>query len=207
MKSCAIALAIVLFSFSASAEMPEATFSSPAATNRAEASSPKSTVPLREGFRVAFVKPVLSMKMTATVEGLGAASQTEKIDSANGVSFGYAYLPIQSAGFTTNVAIINLKEQGDDSVAMLRADGNLAFAINPTVNFKGGINLATMNKSGFRQDFSSEVGFQASAGFQFNRNFGVDVGYVTMAQQSKTIEGVSVALEQSGPELSLTGTF
>ncbi len=207
MKACAIALVVSFVSIAAHAEMPEASFSKPEGVSTQSAPKAVSSSPLRQGVRMAFLKPVLKMKMKATVEGFGSFTDTEKLDSANGVSVGYAYLPIQSAGFTTNLALINIKENGDDSVSMIRADGNLAFAVNPMMNFKGGLNLTTLNKSEFRKDFKPGVGFQASAGFQLNRNLGVDVGYVTMNQQSKTIDGVSMSLEESGPEVSLTGTF
>lgn len=207
MKACAIALSVLFLSLSAKAEFPEPTFTQPAAASKQTAPTIANTTPLRQGLRIAFVKPVLTMKSKVTVEGMGSGSGSEKVDSSNGVSVGYAYLPIKSAGFTTNLALINLKEEGDDSYSMIRADGNLAYAINPMVNFKGGVNLSTFNKSEFRKDFRPQVGLQASAGFQLNRNFGIDLGYASMNQQSKTIDGVSMSLQESGPELSLTGTF
>lgn len=161
-----------------------------------------------QGLRVAFVKPVLTLKVKATLEGYGSNSNSEKIDEANGVSIGYAHLPVGRPGFTTNFALINLKEKGDDSASFLRIDGNLAYAVNQTVSFKGGLNIATVNKSEFRKTMEPGIGVQASVGLQLNKNIGIDAGFVQMRQNSKgRYDKIKISAQETGPELALTGTF
>jgi hypothetical protein len=156
-----------------------------------------------QGFRIALVRPMLALEIKAA--DLNQPLMTENLDSSLGLSAGYVSLPVQAVGFTASGTFLDIKDR-NDSLTIVRADGNLAYAFSHQVNVKGGFNLSNISIKDANQSFSPGIGVQASVGFQITKNFGLDLGY-TIMNQSTTVEGIRVNLKESGPELAVNGTF
>lgn len=173
-----------------------------------EVSTLKTSVPSdgisSKGFRVAIVKPMLSADVKASYRGQ-SASANETLDSALGLSLGYASLPVQELGWTSNFTYMDIKNEGSTTGA-IRADGNLAYAFTQIVNIKGGLNLSKLTSGSNKDKLNPAIGFQGGVGIQITKNFGLDVGYTEM-NQSGSIDGVSIDLKEKGMEIGLNGTF
>jgi hypothetical protein len=155
------------------------------------------------GFRVSVVKPVLEVELKVNA-GSGSNSNKENLEDSLGFALGYASLPVQSLGWTANLAYLSLKAEGSE-VPMLRADVNVGYAFTSLVNVKGGLNLSKFTKDDYN-DFKTAIGLQANVGFQITRNFGLDLGYTQMNQTAEFDAG-TVDLKLSGFEVGLNGTF
>ncbi len=160
------------------------------------------------GFRVSFIKPDLEVNVTTDTQG-----RQDKFDDSIGLALGYAHLPIRELGFTSNLAMFQMKERATN-FNLVRLDGNLGTALNRTVSIKGGINVSKFTNGGFQvQQLNPGLGLQASLGLQVIPNFGVDLGYVEMTQQGsqKIDNGLGTQINQdlrtTGLEIALHGTF
>jgi hypothetical protein len=153
------------------------------------------------GLRVGFVKPALDVKISTKY-----GSNKESIQSTNGVSVGYANVPVGGFGYIADATLLILEED-NDSVNLLRLSGSAATGLNSVTYLKGGLNISkfTTGESAI-QKFDPNIGLQVGLGFQASKNLGFEVGYSLMRQQDK-IEGVKVDLTESGVELGITGTF
>lgn len=132
---------------------------------------------------------------------------TEKtaMDNTVGLAVGYAKLPIGGAGFTTNLAYMNIHKE-DLDLGNARADVNLAFAANQWLVFKGGLNASKIVTGEMAKYFQLGFGGQIGASLQFSETIGLDLGYVVMNQSAKV--GTATAdYVLEGPEVGLTGTF
>ncbi len=145
-----------------------------------------------QGIRVSIVKPFLKVN-------------NYSLDNVLGVSVGYAKLPIQQIGFTTNLALLQIQERGS-TVNMYRVDGNIGTSMNEQINFKGGLNISNFTSDPGNFSVSPSVGMQLSVGAKINEIFGVDLAYTKMAQTASAF-GNSVEVSESGLELGFHGTF
>lgn len=150
-----------------------------------------------EGFRVGLELPMLSADLKS-----GSSSISQKLDQVLGVSLGYAKLRIRELGWTTNLSYLDIKNNGASN-ALVRIDGNLAYAFNRNFNTKAGLNVSNLTKG----DANAGVGFQAGLGVQMNKSVGIDLAYTQMNQTGTSSFGNSVNLTESGVELGLNGTF
>jgi hypothetical protein len=155
------------------------------------------------GFRVSLLRPVLEVEIKAKFAS-GSDSSKGKIDDSLGFALGYASLPVQSLGWTANLAYLSLKNDGEEA-PMLRADANVAYAFTSLVNVKGGLNLSQFTKEE-SNDFKPAIGLQANVGFQVTKNFGIDLGYTQM-NQTADVSGATIELKESGFEVGVNGTF
>ena len=166
-----------------------------------------------KGLRVSIVRPNLDGKAKANYNGL-SLDVSEKIDETLGIAIGYANLPVEEMGWTTNAAIMESKNNGT-SANIARIDGSLAYAFNKYVNLKGGLNIIKFTSGKGVKDLNPGLGFQASAGLQITRNFGLDLGYVEMNASGKapiTYNGQEIGkadsdIKLTGFEIALNGTF
>lgn len=156
-----------------------------------------------KGFRVSLVRPMLEAEFKIQGSGQSFTSKS-KIKDSIGLAVGYVSLPVQSIGWTGNLAYMDLKDEGDN-VNMLRADGNVAYAFTNLVNVKGGLNLTKFTSENAK-DYRPAIGLQASVGFQATKNFGIDFGYTQM-NQTLDNEFADVKLKMSGFEIAVNGTF
>ena len=165
-----------------------------------------------EGFRVSLLRSNLSYKYKGNFFGVDF-NETFKVDRTVGLSLGYVSFPVQQIGWSTNAAIMELKNES--TVKVWRADGNLGYAFNPNVLVKAGLNLSNMRNKEADATYKPNIGAQAGFGFQFNKNLGLDLSYVIMRQTivgDITTNGVKTGELEidgtlSGTELALTGTF
>lgn len=162
-----------------------------------------------EGVRISLVSPFLRVK--AKISGAGeSASSSNDIDRTLGLSVGYVSLPIQQLGFTTALSYLSLKNDDSESVPLWRASGNLAYTANQSLSIFGGLNLSNIRPdqkdSDFKVDFRPGIGGQLGATFQINKNIGIDLAVVSMRQTAE-VYGVDLEIIESGPELTLHGTF
>lgn len=165
-----------------------------------------------QGIRISIVKPTLDMKATVKYQG-SSFDGTGKPDSALGIAVGYAKLPVQEFGFTTNLALIEAKSESSANIA--RVDGNLGYAFNKYVNLKGGLNAMKFTSGNGVKDLDVGFGYQASLGFQLNKNAGLDIGYSESNISGKTpvtsngqeIGKANIDVKMSGLEVGLNATF
>lgn len=157
-----------------------------------------------KGFRISLVRPFLEAELNATYKD-ESLSETKKVEETTGLSLGYASLPVQDLGWTSNATYLNI---GTDGVynGVARIDGNLAYAFNSIVNLKGGINVSKFVTGEFSENMKAGIGFQGGLGVQLTRNFGLDLGYTQM-NQSASSDGVNVGVRMAGIEIGLNGTF
>lgn len=194
-----LALSTAVFS-SALAQTPVSTMPK----TKPQESAPSST------WRVGLVRPILDVKAEASSK-YGSSTNTLPISSTAGLSVGYASLPVRSLGWTTSAAFMELVEN-NASAQLARIDGNLAYAFNPVVSVKGGLNLSKFTKTEQLAKLDPNVGAQAALGLQLSRNFAVDVGYTVMRQSgnisfSNSSDSIKVDYQLSGVEIGLNGTF
>ncbi len=161
------------------------------------------------------------MKASLKYKGYAFPDSTAKFDSVFGVAVGYASLPVQELGFTTNLAYMEARK--DRSANIARADGNLGYAFNNNVNLKGGLNILKFTSGTDLKDLNSGIGFQGSLGFQLNKTVGFDIGYSesnlsgtlpitsTFTSNGKVISKEvgkgDVDVKLSGLEVGLNATF
>lgn len=182
------------------------------AQNSSTAKMPQDDGISSQGIRVSIVKPTLDMKATVKYQGY-SFDGTGKPDSALGIAVGYAKLPVQELGFTTNLALMEAKSES--SVNIARVDGNLGYAFNKYVNLKGGLNVIKFTSGDGLKDLNPGFGYQASAGFQLNKTVGLDVGYTESNTSGKTpvtskgqeIGKANIDVKMSGLEVGLNATF
>ncbi|MEN0060328.1 MAG: hypothetical protein AAGB31_15925, partial [Bdellovibrio sp.] len=153
-----------------------------------------------KGFRVGIVKPILKADIEVS-SSYGSASGSSNLDEALGLSLGYASLPIQELGWTTNITYIDIANAGS-SVGIARVDGNLAYAFTSVINLKGGLNLSKFISGDGHENIDTGVGAQGSLGVQLTKNFGLDLGYTHMRQSSST-GGFEVEITEAGFEIGL----
>ncbi len=169
-----------------------------------------------QGIRLSFVKPTLESSTKAYLDGNYFGSSTTDMDAAQGVAIGYVNLPIQQVGYTSNLAVMEVKR--GSSATLVRLDGNIGYALNNFINLKGGLNLMKFTSGGDLKDLNAGLGYQASLGFQLNRNIGLDIGMTEMNVAGKlpvTYEGVEffetreadVDYKLKGIEVGLNATF
>jgi len=191
---------------------------STAALSSALAQTPVSTTPkttLQEAaptrsFRVGLVRPILDAKVEASSK-YGSSNDTTPLSSTTGLSVGYASLPVRSLGWTTSAAFMEIVENSA-SAQLVRADGNLAYAFNPVVSLKGGLNVSKFTKTEQLAKLDPNVGAQAALGLQLGRHFAVDVGYTVMRQSGNIsfndgADNLKVDYQLQGLEIGLNGTF
>jgi hypothetical protein len=187
MKKLVAAFGLVLFGSTAFGQTESLTYQT---VSRMELPSVST-----QGVRVALLKPFLNRGITAE----GRRIKIGDIKDSLGYAIGYAHLPIRELGFTTNLAYLAFWESED---SLVRLDGNLGYAFDEIVNFKGGLNGSQV--TGFREPrLGAALGIQAGVGFQINPLFGIDISYVMMRQTGSS----SVAMDESGFEFAVHGTF
>lgn len=164
-----------------------------------------------EGIRISIIKPPKEMKGIVSYSG-ASADQTANADSTIGVSVGYAKLPIQNIGYTTNLAFIEAKHNGV-SANIIRADGNVAYTFNKYVNIKAGLNISKFTSGNYLKDFDPGFGFQTSLGFQLNKKIGLEVGYSEINSSGSALffsnqsEKFNYEFKMHGLEVGLNATF
>ena len=156
------------------------------------------------GVRVTLMSPFLKAKFKTNYYGQDYSSD-ETLDSSYGFSVGYTNLPIYRLGWTADFAYLNIQSDGT-TVGAMRIDANLGTSFSKRVNIKGGLNVSKLVFAYGVGDYNPGIGGQASIGFQLSRNFGIDLGYLYMAQSANS-NGVRIDLSEAGPEVDLTGTF
>ncbi len=187
--------------------------SSSFAQNTSTAKMPEDDSVSSKGFRVSLVRPNLDAKMKVNYQGTHFFDGSTKIDNTMGLAVGYASLPVQELGWTTNLALMEAKSESTANLA--RLDGNLGYALNKYVNLKGGLNVIKFTSGNGVKDMNPGLGLQASVGVQITRNFGLDLGYTEMNTSGKStvtsngqaIGKADVDLKFSGFEIGLNGTF
>lgn len=161
-----------------------------------------------KGIRIGFVKPFLSYNIEATGgRGVYYKSDTETFEDTNGISAGYAQLPVRNLGLLVNLALLQIREESTTQ-GIVRLDGNLAYSFSSVVHIKGGLNL---NKWFGRRDLEElfpnvGAGLQGGLGFQFNKTFGMDLSYVIMSQSAKR-DDIEYRINEFGPEIGIHATF
>ncbi len=182
------------------------------------ASSSASRAPATKGFRISVIRPELNASGSFVIAGdtLNAQIIDGKIEDALGLAIGYAYLPIMSIGWTSNLALIQMKSGGEKS-DLGRADVGLAFALTSTFNFKAGVHAAKFTSGEIMKQLDVGTGAQASFGIQINPFVAIDLGYTStdikgrplISQNSATDQPVfgQYQLRTSGFEAALAATF
>lgn len=155
-----------------------------------------------KGFRMALVKPILSLQ--ARADGYSKTSALEKLPETLGLSLGYARLPIGHLGWSANFAYINIQNVPDQG--FWRLDGNVGYTANSLFSIKGGLNISNLTRTA--GVISPSAGAQTSIGLQFNKTVGIDLGYVMMQQQITILDyDTGIYIVEQGPEITLTVTL
>ena len=196
----------VTFAFSFSAYSQSSNYPTERSSTSVSQVSPVSS----QGVRVSILGAALNFEMTASAFG-HTTSYVTPMDNASGFSLGYAYLPLRTLGFTTNLSYLALTKDSE-SINFGRLDGNMTYAFNRTFNLQGGANISriTSGGDGSFSKLSPGLGGQIGLGAQLTKNFGLDLMYVQMNQAGniEIIGGtVKMATQESGAELNLSGTF
>jgi hypothetical protein len=155
------------------------------------------------GFRVSLLADSLTAKYKFS-DDLGVGSSEFKINSANGVALGYAYLPAYSFGWTGNISYFELRD--GSSINLARLDLNLAYSFNSNLNFKFGPNIGKFYGPNIDPQIQSKVGYQVSFGVQATPNIGFDIG-MTDIKFEEPIFGGKTEMDITGAEVALTATF
>lgn len=143
-----------------------------------------------------------------------------KVSEVYGAALGYAFLPADHFGFTTNLAFLEANNNGE-SMQFARLDGNLAYTWGAALSFKAGINLSHLSKAGVNASdikWTPSLNYQAGVGLQLTNTFGLDVMHTVMKQKGEVVrqyvaDGVIVTgkseieLQQTGVEVALHATF
>lgn len=158
------------------------------------------------GLRVSLIQQTTDLEMNVRNGDLSNSNKASAVRTF-GASIGYAYLPVQTMGFTSNFAFLQLQAGGNRHFEMARLDMNAAYAFRSDFYVKGGINGAKFTNT-FLADVNAATGFQIGLGVQPSRQFGIDISYVQMNQSGKfNWSPATVDLKEVGPEISITGTF
>jgi hypothetical protein len=155
------------------------------------------------GFRVSVLVSSLSIKYKFD-DALGSGTASYKINSSTGFGIGYAYLPAYSFGWTGNLSYFELRDNG--SINLARADLNLAYSFNSTLNLKAGINGGKFTSENVSKDVNSKVGYQVSFGVQATQNIGFDIGMTDVKFDLNQFGGKE-DIDLTGTEIGLTATF
>jgi len=164
------------------------------------------------GVRISLVRPNLDYKGTVKYQNF-SFDGSGSYDSALGLGIGYVNLPIQELGWTTNLTLMEIKK--DSSGNLVRLDGNLGVAVTQFVNLKAGLNVMKITSGSNIDNLNPGLGYQASVGFQINKNLGLDLGYTELntsgnapiTSNGKEIGQANVTYKISGIEIGLNGTF
>lgn len=173
------------------------------------------TIPANEGtasqgIRLSVFKPLLEMKSTYT--NLTIFNDSQRLDNTYGIAVGYAKLPVQEIGFTTNIAFIGSNPVFGATIG--RLDGNVGYAFNKYINLKGGLNAMKFIRQ-TEIDSTPGLGYQAGFGFQLNKNVGLDFGYSEMNCSDKSpltvfdqkLGTINSDVKLTGVEVGLNATF
>lgn len=149
-----------------------------------------------EGFRIALVKPVVSInadRRGQTVKG--------GLQESIGMSIGYIRYNHDGVGWGTNFMFANLVSPQFGSFGNLtRVDLNVVKGADE-IHIKGGLNVSTIANNPFVSRIAAGIGYQVSLGFMLTKNLGLDLGYVEMNQSG------SYDMKETGPEFNLSATF
>lgn len=184
-----------------------------------------------KGFRFSFFVPNLGADQigSESLADLNVQSnqpflRTEKKSNPTflGVSGGYAYMPIQSLGWTTNLAYMGARQDGA-TINIFRVDGNLGYAFMRELSLKGGVNFAKIDYSNnnsnnylysqSKVNFDPGYGFQAQLTYQPFEYLGFDLGYSEINAAAKTKTGYMLTETSTnlkviqGLEIGVHGTF
>lgn len=161
-----------------------------------------------EGLRVSFVLPNLKghFKVSGTVEGIPVnVSDSQSMSDTKGIAIGYANIPVQQIGYLLQGSLLSIPGD-EDTVNVLRLEGNGAMGLSSSVFAKAGLNLAKPVSDTGEFDYTPEIGLQAGLGVQVTPNFGLDFTYTQMKMTTSKY-GLTADLTISGLEIGLTGTF
>lgn len=167
-----------------------------------------------KGLRVAILKGPRDIGFDSRYEGYLIGVGNGSYDSVYGLSVGYANIPVQSIGFTSNLAYLQFKSEFDDSNAF-RVDANVTFGLNELFVLKGGMNAVKFVGDSLFSDFNPALGVQAVVGVQVTPNFGFDVGYslikssgsLPIYYNGSKFGDTDVNISISGLEVAAHGTF
>ncbi len=166
-----------------------------------------------QGIRLGFFKSFLEMELAGPGDSVKGT-----LDDTMGLSVGYANLPVQDVGFSSELSYLFVKEDSS-SADLIRLDANIAYAFNSNVYLKAGPNISKFVRGGIIEDLNPSLGFQVGVGGQLSKNIGGEIKFVKMAQSGKihfdglnndqfgAIDSVNVNTDQSGVELGLNATF
>ncbi len=176
-----------------------------------EASTAKVALPhdvSSKGFRVSLFKPILEVKTNVEHRGHAESYSWEyygRVEDVFGLSLGYASLPVQSFGWTTNLSFIQV-EKKSFAGGLGRADGNLAYTFSSIFNVKAGLNVSRFVRESDAYMKKPGIGFQSGLGIQISKNFGLDIGYIQM-RQSGSEDRYVIDMREQGLEIGMHGTF
>jgi hypothetical protein len=162
-----------------------------------------------QGIRVGFTRSILDAQINFSMDSL-STEYSRKIDESLGLSVGYVHLPIQSLGWAASGSFFQMKNNGQEAAQMIRLDGNLAYTFNQYFHIKGGLNTSEFIKGNLLTQMSADLSGQAGVGFQINKNFGFDVGYVEIHQSgtlNTSLGDMDMKYKFSGIEMGFNGTF
>ncbi len=161
-----------------------------------------------DGFRISYVRPYLTIHAREETKGtLNAEITKDEVEKAEGISLGYAKLPVQEIGWTSAGTFIQLREQGA-YYPMARIDGSLAYMFTDNFGLKAGGNVSTFLDNDIVKLVLPSFGYQAHGVIQFTNNFGADIGYTRMSQVGVfSRDGIKTDFIEDGFEFALTGTF
>ncbi|MFN7905784.1 MAG: hypothetical protein ACK5P5_11435 [Pseudobdellovibrionaceae bacterium] len=171
------------------------------------------------GIRVSLIRPTSwATQSKLFFAGQETQSPEVKVSDVYGAALGYAFLPANQFGFTTNAAFIEAKTE-QESIQLARIDANLAYSLGDSFSIKTGINLSHIAKSGARNDninWTPSLAYQAGLGLQLTKNIGLDVMHTVMKQKgeysfkqsaSAPISKAEIEVQESGLEVALHATF
>ena len=72
-----------------------------------------------KGFRISLLKPILEAELKVSFNG-GSGSSKGKLDNTTGLSIGYASLPIQAIGWTTNITYMEIKNDNSSRAGITK---------------------------------------------------------------------------------------
>lgn len=171
------------------------------------------------GIRVSLIRPTSwAIQSKLFFAGQETQSPEVKVSDVYGAALGYAFLPANQFGFTTNAAFIEAKTE-EDSIQLARLDANLAYSLGDSFSIKAGINLSHIAKSGASSDsinWTPSLAYQAGIGLQLTKNIGLDVMHTIMKQKgeysfkqtaSAPTSKAEIEVQESGLEVALHATF
>lgn len=189
---------------------------------------------LVKGIRISLVKPS-SYSTTSSysvekingkaVQGGASIGNSDTFKNILGLSVGYANLPVQETGWTTNLAVLHSSEQ-NNVFDIYRLDGNVAYAFTSSLHAFAGMNVSSANSKDTKTQESTTaesstpgLGFQVGGGWQINKNISLDLSYVEMNRRSElktqviqngvAVNNTTLAgdVKTIGTEVTLSTTF